>query len=154
LGWGKNKLELIYIIGFELLIIISGVLCFFTRDKGILMAIVILSLLNFFRQAGDTFWRWELAILLIGLIVMILVVYLDHLSNFTYIVNLSLGGMGLLTISCIFMALLPAIIFWILLFGIPVLFTARHVSKRWLYLTVCLRTTLPIIIIIVGNYLL
>ncbi|ADY56401.1 hypothetical protein Sgly_2110 [Syntrophobotulus glycolicus DSM 8271] len=146
-------MTLIEWIGTELILTTAGLLCLFSPKRGLFGAFLVLSILNFLFQDRDLFWRWELVIFLVTVIGTGAVLFCGRKSNLKQTVDLSFGGFGLSIFLIIFIALLPAMLIWFIIFGIPVFFTARHVEKKWLYLDIGTRILLTLFTVVLGNYL-
>jgi len=146
-------------LGFVLLVLLEGVLLlaagmvFFGGIWGTLAATIALSVINFLIHDPAQFWRWEIALLLWGIVGAILLLIVGRIANKSQVVTGLVGGLISLVLFGAFITPIVAIILWALVLGTGYIPKSKKNQVLWSFAPTILRLLLGLGWIICGNIL-
>lgn len=146
-------------MGFVQLVLLEGVfllsagMIFFGGIWGTVAATVALSGINFFKHDLAQFWRWEIPLLLWGMVGMILLLIVGRIANKSQVVTGLVGGLISLVLFGAFITPVVAIILWALVIGTGIIPRNKLSQVLWSFAPTILRLILGLGWIIYGNIL-
>lgn len=138
----------------EIFLIFVAGLSLFWGKKGMYFSLGIISIINFIANINylDSFWFWEIIILLFAFFGIIMSLIFDKKTNRLRMIKVTIGSMSTFIFFGILLPLLPALTLWSLFIGIPLLFTYRKIPK-YLYPQIIFKFIFSSGWIIIGNIL-
>lgn len=146
-------------MGFVQLVLLEGVLflsagmIFFGGIWGTVAATVALSGINFFIHDLAQFWRWEIPLLLWGVVGMLLQLIVGRIANKSQVVTGLVGGLISLVLFGAFITPIAAIILWALVVGTGIIPKNKRSQVLWSFAPTIVRLLLGLGWIIYGNIL-
>lgn len=146
-------------MGFVFLVLLEGALLlsagmiFFGGIRGTIAATVALSGINLLVHEVEPFWRWEIPLLLGGLVGILLLLAVGRIANKKQVVTGLVGGLISLVLFGAFITPIAAIIFWALVVGTGIIPKDKKSQVLWSFAPTILRLLLGIGWIIYGNIL-
>ncbi|MGI6449761.1 MAG: hypothetical protein ACOX3R_05510 [Desulfitobacteriia bacterium] len=134
----------------EALLIVAGGASLFWGTKGVFLAAIILTIINYYHNYLEDFWHWEPIIIFIGLVGIILNYFLDKKTQQLRIIKVSMVSAASLLAAGAILPLIPAFLLWSLIIGLPLLFTYRQIPRA-LYLQVIFKFIFFCGWLIIGN---
>ncbi|MDR3543361.1 MAG: hypothetical protein P4L69_20730 [Desulfosporosinus sp.] len=136
----------------EVLLLTSGMI-FFGGIWGTVAATVVLSGINFFSHDLAQFWRWEIPLLLGGLVGMLLLLIAGRIAKKSQIVTGLVGGLLSLVLFGAFITPVVAIILSALVIGTGIIPQNKKSQVLWGFAPTIVRLILGLGWIIYGNIL-
>lgn len=146
-----NSLLLEYIILEFLLLAVSG-LPLLWGNKGIILAGLVVTALNYHGNTSLEFWYWEQIIAIYLLLGLITNLVLNRKTENLRVVKVSGATLTSLLISPLFLPFFLGLAAWLLLIAIPLAFTYREIPKS-VYLQIIFKFIFSAGWLIIGNIL-
>ena len=111
-----------------ILILVAGA-CFLCGAKGILTALVLVSALNIFHNyfLVNEFWLWQIIIVAYTVFGFLLNYFFNKRTDELRVVKVAAGSAVSVLAWSIFMPLIPGLVIWAFLIGMPLVFTYRNI---------------------------
>jgi len=146
-----NLLFLEYVIVEFILISVAG-FSLIWGNKGIVVAGVVITLLNFSGNNLSDFWYWEKIMGLYWIFGITCNYLLNRKTQHLRVIKVSIGTMASLFTSGLFVPFLAGLIAWVFMIVIPLAFTYREIPKS-LYLQIIFKFIFSTGWLIIGNIL-
>ncbi|TGE34160.1 hypothetical protein [Desulfosporosinus sp. Sb-LF] len=143
----------IQLVLLEGLLLLSAGMIFFGGIRGTVAATVALSGINLLVHDPVQFWRWEIPLLLGGVVGMSLLLIVGRIANRGKVVSGLVGGVISLVLFGAFFTPIIAIILWGLVFGTGIIPRYKRSEVLWSFAPTISRLILGLGWIIYGNFL-
>jgi len=146
-----KKLFLEYLI-LEFFLLVAFGVSLFARYKGMLFSALILSGINFINNTASNFWYWQIFIILFCILGVVLNRFFDRRNGDVRLLNITAGSSALLLGSLIVIPLIPGIVLWAVLIGLPLFFSISNIPKT-VFIQLIFKFIFSTGWIIIGNIL-
>lgn len=144
-------MEFVFLVFLEGALLLSAGMIFFGGIWGTMAATIALSGINFLAHDLEQFWRWELPLLLGGLVSIILLLIIGRIANKSQVVTGLVGGLISLVLFGAFVTPVAAIILWALVVGTGIIPKDKLSQVLWSFTPTVLRLIIGLVGIIYGN---
>lgn len=144
-------MELVFLVFLEGALLLSAGMIFFGGIWGTMAATIALSGINFLAHDLEQFWRWEVPLLLGGLVSIILLLIIGRIANKSQVVTGLVGGLISLVLFGAFVTPVAAIILWALVVGTGIIPKDKLSQVLWSFTPTVLRLIIGLVGIIYGN---
>ncbi|MDR3586514.1 MAG: hypothetical protein P4L59_14555 [Desulfosporosinus sp.] len=146
-------MEFVRLVLLEGALLLSSGMIFFGGIWGTAAATVVLSGINFISHDRAYFWRWEIPLILGGLVGMLLLLIVGRIANKSQIVTGLVGGLISLVLFGAFITPVMAIILTALVVGTGIIPKNKKSQVLWSFAPTIVRLILGLGWIIYGNIL-
>ncbi len=147
------SLGLVPMILLEALVLLCAGLAFVAGIRGTIVAVFMLSILNWMMHDSAVFWRWEIP-LIIGAVLGIGVLFgLNRKAGRSNFTTGFVGGIISLVVFAAFITPILAVVIWLLIFGTGLIPAPKKGQVAWGLAPSAWRLLLGVAFIIYGNFL-
>ncbi|WP_407307931.1 hypothetical protein [Desulfosporosinus sp. SB140] len=143
----------IQLVLLEGLLLFSAGMIFFGGAWGTIAAMVVISGLNILIHPLEQFWRWEMPLLLGGILGVLLLLFIGKMAKQSNVVSGLVGGLIGLVLFGAFLTPMAAIVLWILVVGMGIIPKSQNKHILWSLAPTILRIMIGLGSIIFGNFM-
>lgn len=148
-----SGLEFVQLVLIEGVLLLSAGMIFFGGIRGTVAATVAISGINYFIHDFEQFWRWEIPLLLWGIVGTLLLLIVGRIANKSQVITGLVGGIISLVLFGAFITPVVAIILWALVVGTGIIPRNKKSQVLWSFAPTIVRLILGLVWIIYGNIL-